>query len=110
VSDDSAWATYFFQLTVWLGLLTLIVVLIIANRRSRLRTGDATPRWNNNAVGAFALSFFWVVIPAIFAIVALVQIARTGQHGRGLAIAALGLQVLLVAGFAAFFFGFSRAR
>lgn len=105
--SDLAESGYFFQVGLWLGLVALIVVLILANRRAKLvsnseNDGGNLPRWNSYAVGAFALSFFWVVIPTILAIVAIVQISKTRQRGMGLAIAALAIQTMELLGLVAY--------
>lgn len=52
---------------------------------------------NGFAIAAFVLSFCGGLLSVIFAIVALVQIKKTGQGGKGLAIAALSITGLWVA-------------
>ncbi|MEO7018394.1 MAG: DUF4190 domain-containing protein [Leifsonia sp.] len=47
------------------------------------------PRYNTLAIVAFVLAFFTTIIGVILGFVALSQIKRTGEQGRGLAIAAI---------------------
>ena len=48
----------------------------------------AQPGWNVMAIVGFILAFFISVVGVILGFVALSQIKRTGEQGRGLAIAA----------------------
>lgn len=96
---DVLWLSYILQVAVLIGLVVLIVTLIVANRKSKgtaaERSEGRLPRpWNTYAVGAFVAAFFLVLVPTVLAIVALIQIGRTGERGGGFAIAALGLQAL----------------
>ena len=64
----------------------------------------ARPRYNAFAIAAFVLSFFSALVVAIaFAVVALVQVRRNGQRGRGLAIAALAVSGAWIAVWAVIF-------
>ena len=49
----------------------------------------AQPGWNVMAIVGFILAFFISVVGVILGFVALSQIKRTGEQGRGLAIAAI---------------------
>lgn len=57
----------------------------------------ALPAWNPLAIAAFVLSLAGLnVIPIVLSAVALGQIRRTGERGRGLAIAAIWISLLVV--------------
>lgn len=49
----------------------------------------AQPGWNTMAIVAFIASFFISILGIILGFVALSQIKRTGEQGRGLALAAV---------------------
>ena len=49
----------------------------------------AQPRWNVMAIVAFIASFFISILGIILGFIALSQIKRTGEQGRGLALAAV---------------------
>ena len=49
----------------------------------------AQPGWNVMAIVGFILAFFVNIVGIILGFVALSQIKRTGEQGRGLAIAAI---------------------
>lgn len=51
--------------------------------------GPAAPGYNTMAIVGFILAFFINVVGIILGFVALSQIKRTGEQGRGLAIAAI---------------------
>lgn len=52
-------------------------------------TGDQAPRTNTMAVLGFVFAFFFSILGVVFSHVALSQIGRTGDGGRGFAIAGL---------------------
>ncbi|WP_353828111.1 DUF4190 domain-containing protein [Agromyces sp. SYSU T0242] len=55
-------------------------------------TAPATPqtdRWNVWAIVAFVTVWFTVILGLIFGYIALAQIKKTGEQGRGLALAAV---------------------
>ena len=54
----------------------------------------ATQKFNVLAIVGFVLSLFLSIIGAILGVIALVQIKRTGQRGRGLALAAIIIGVV----------------
>ena len=91
--------SYFFSVAFFLFLVAFIVYLLWTRRANALVD---RPTWNNNAIGAFAGAPFVIVIPTILGIVALVQISRSGDRGRGLAIAALVIQGIVLLGFVGF--------
>lgn len=47
------------------------------------------PGYNTMSIVAFILSFFLSIVGIVLGFVALSQIKRTGEHGRGLAIAGI---------------------
>lgn len=49
----------------------------------------AQPGWNTMAIVAFVATFFISILGIILGFVALAQIKRTGEQGRGLALAAV---------------------
>ena len=51
--------------------------------------GAAQPRWNVLAIVAFVATFFISILGIILGFIALSQIKRTGEQGRGLALAAV---------------------
>ncbi|WP_431221318.1 DUF4190 domain-containing protein [Leifsonia xyli] len=51
--------------------------------------GAAEPRWNTMAIVAFIVTFFINIVGIILGFIALSQIKRTGEKGRGLALAAV---------------------
>lgn len=53
-----------------------------------------TQKFNVLSIVGFILSFFVSIVGAILGVIALVQISRTGQRGRGLAWAAVILGVV----------------
>lgn len=56
---------------------------------------------NGMAIAGFVLSFFCGILGLIFSAVALSQISKTGQGGKGLAIAGLVISIVsMIAGFA----------
>jgi peptidyl-prolyl cis-trans isomerase B (cyclophilin B) len=59
----------------------------------------AQSRWNVLAIVAFIAAFFVSIVGIILGFIALSQIKRTGEQGRGLALAAV------IIGFAAFALG-----
>lgn len=68
--------------------------------------GVARPPLNGMALGAFISVFFVSIVGLVLGYIALGQIKRTGESGRGLALAAvilgwisIGLFVLVVGGF-----------
>lgn len=52
-------------------------------------SSSAAPGYNTMAIVAFILAFFVNIVGIILGFVALSQIKRTGEQGRGLAIAAI---------------------
>ena len=88
------------------GMVVLVVIFLVANRRSKTAqmsrsNRGAVSKWNGYAIAAFVGSFFVPLIPMLLAVLALVQISKSRQRGRVLAIAALVVQVLLLIGFVA---------
>lgn len=70
----------------------------------------AQPRYNVMAIVGFILSFFISIAGLIVSIIAFVQIKRTGERGRGLALAGIILgAVFLVFGIIWTIFIFSLA-
>ena len=51
--------------------------------------GSGQPGWNTMSIVAFILSFFVNIVGIILGFIALNQIKRTGEQGRGLALAAI---------------------
>lgn len=51
--------------------------------------GAAQPGWNTMSIVAFIATFFISILGIILGFVALSQIKRTGEQGRGLALAAI---------------------
>ncbi|WP_285116656.1 DUF4190 domain-containing protein [Leifsonia sp. fls2-241-R2A-40a] len=51
--------------------------------------GGAQPGWNTMAIVAFVATFFISILGIILGFIALSQIKRTGEQGRGLALAAI---------------------
>ncbi|MDR6970630.1 DUF4190 domain-containing protein [Leifsonia shinshuensis] len=51
--------------------------------------GGAQPGWNTMSIVAFVATFFISILGIILGFVALSQIKRTGEQGRGLALAAI---------------------
>lgn len=49
----------------------------------------AQPGWNTMAIVAFVVTFFVSIVGIILGFIALSQIKRTGEQGRGLALAAV---------------------
>jgi peptidyl-prolyl cis-trans isomerase B (cyclophilin B) len=49
----------------------------------------AQPGWNTMAIVAFIVTFFINIVGIILGFIALNQIKRTGEQGRGLALAAI---------------------
>ncbi|WP_158864256.1 DUF4190 domain-containing protein [Leifsonia sp. AG29] len=49
----------------------------------------AEPRWNTMSIVAFIVTFFVSIVGIILGFIALSQIKRTGERGRGLALAAV---------------------
>ena len=49
----------------------------------------AQPGWNTMAIVAFIATFFISIVGIILGFIALSQIKRTGEQGRGLALAAI---------------------
>ena len=57
----------------------------------------AQPGWNTMAIVAFIATFFISILGIILGFVALSQIKRTGEQGRGLALAAVILGFIFLA-------------
>ncbi|MET3567910.1 protein of unknown function [Leifsonia sp. 98AMF] len=57
----------------------------------------AQPGWNTMSIVAFILSFIVNIVGIILGFIALNQIKRTGEQGRGLAIAAIIIGFVSVA-------------
>lgn len=53
------------------------------------QVAPAAPRWNTMAIVAFIVTFFINIVGIILGFIALNQIKRTGEQGRGLALAAI---------------------
>ncbi|WP_144762799.1 DUF4190 domain-containing protein [Curtobacterium sp. 9128] len=49
----------------------------------------ATDRLNTMAIAGFVVAFVAGLVGVVLSVIALVQIRRTGEHGRGLAIAGI---------------------
>jgi uncharacterized membrane protein len=100
MSTEALFAGFAVQLSLLAGMALLVVIFLVANRRSKTLSMSRNDRraerqWNAYAIGAFIGSFFIPVIPAIAAIFALVQISKTKERGMALAIAALVVQVVV---------------
>ena len=81
------------------GLIALLIVLRMRASRGAARSElnqaaapIAVQRWNPFAILGIALSFYVLLVPLVFGIVALVQISRSGDRGRVLAIIAIAVQ------------------
>lgn len=57
---------------------------------------DINERWNVFAVIGFALAFVSQLISLVFCIIALSKIQKTGERGRGLAIAGVIIDIVLI--------------
>lgn len=53
------------------------------------QAAPAASRWNTMAIVAFIVTFFINIVGIILGFIALSQIKRTGEQGRGLALAAI---------------------
>ncbi|MGO4593738.1 DUF4190 domain-containing protein [Leifsonia sp. 2TAF2] len=51
--------------------------------------GSGQPGWNTMSIVAFVATFFISIVGIILGFIALSQIKRTGEQGRGLALAAI---------------------
>lgn len=89
-----------------LGTMALLVVLVVRQARARRRQEiasrdpDAPPPVNAFAETAAISSAFLFGAPLVLAVVAMVQIYRGGDRGKGLVAIAVGVQILWVVAFA----------
>jgi len=76
---------------------------------NNVKTKDATQKTNGLAIAGFVCSFFVQIVGLVLSIIGLSQINKTGEGGKGLAIAgiiisAAGIILTIIAIFAAVFF------
>lgn len=58
--------------------------------------GQAEPRWNVLAIVGFVLSFIVTIAGLVVSIIAYVQIRKTGDKGRGLALAGIIISAVFI--------------